>query len=790
MARRKSAFVDEGSDSDDSDTEQQQQPSFVKASKFPSFVKAGEAPRASDEAPPTGDEVPGAFARRSMGAGLGAQFVAASSAPQVPTDSAATDYATPAEKLGAAPAPSTAGPALSRTVGSGKFDPSAYLRQMGWTGGGLGREGQGIAEPIQVQLRPSRGGLAFGGQREKTKQARDAERRERGEPVSDDETPDARAAPKSATRVRAWRRREKHTAPRIVYRTYDEIVASSSTAPTPELVLDATQGEMREVPSVAAALARYPVPTSDSMHMPELRHNIQLLCEKHRDALERLATQGAALRERARWIRRESEETVRRLAAERSHVAPLASVVEAVAQLSAAAEHAAGLEALAPHVALLLDQPADAAASLGLDEAVAGAMVPALRRAVAAWDPLAEPHAFTTPLAAWLPLLLRGSSDASSERPMTPYESVLWNVWMPAVRAALTNAWDVYDAAPAVSLVEAWCALVPPFIYDNLLDQLVLPKVGRAVQAWAPKHGVPLHVFVLPWLPLCGPRLNAVLDDVRRQWRQALSTWRVADGVPPELLAWRGVFAARDWEALLLERIVPALARALRTQFRVDPAAQDMRVLEQVLAWHGVLRDSVLSRLLEAEFGAAWLLVLHAWLTQPDVHLGEVAAWYEFWRAWFPPGVARLDGLSRMFMRALRHVNAALDRGARRTSLAPPPTAPTSRGAAMPLPQQATPAAPPPRPADLPPVLEEVTFRQVLEERATERDLFVRSLNRLEPVSGLALLRISAHVDGKNGATFFVDDDVAFVATRGETDFEPVALEELFGRVDTHATAT
>jgi len=108
----------------------------------------------------------------------------------------------------------------------------------------------------------------------------------------------------------------------------------------------------------------------------------------------------------------------------------------------------------------------------------------------------------------------------------------------------------------------------------------------------------------------------------------------------------------------------------------------------------------------------------------------------------------------------------------------------------MPLPQQATPAAPPPRPADLPPVLEEVTFRQVLEERATERDLFVRSLNRLEPVSGLALLRISAHVDGKNGATFFVDDDVAFVATRGETDFEPVALEELFGRVDTHATAT
>lgn len=35
------------------------------------------------------------------------------------------------------------------------------LRGMGWTGGGLGREGEGIAEPIEAFMRRSRAGLGI-----------------------------------------------------------------------------------------------------------------------------------------------------------------------------------------------------------------------------------------------------------------------------------------------------------------------------------------------------------------------------------------------------------------------------------------------------------------------------------------------------------------------------------------------------------------------------------------------------------------------------------------------------
>lgn len=766
MARRKSGFLDEGSDSgdpSDSDVE-------VTSRRAPLFVRAGEPPALAASSPPRAaaprddesdaheaDTSPISFARRAWGGGLGSSSAA----------EAADDEPPRRAGLGVTPAPATAGPALSRTSGSGGFDPAAYLRQMGWTGGGLGKEGEGIVNPIEVQLRPNRAGVAFAGRREKTRQERQEERRRAGLPVDSDDEATTQSAPTPAPDVaRAWKRRTQKKRS-VVYRTYDEIVAEAAG----DTAGADNEAEAQERQAVAAALARHAVPTSDSAQLPELRHNLQLLCANHKDALDKLARHAVAMRDKARWLHRDVNTSTLRLAKEQDERVRLASVRDAVRALSQLAPTAQSLADLDPLVQPLLEVPPDVARLCELDEAVAGAMVPVLRRACAAWDPLAEPHSFVSHLRTWLPLLDRATPTTDDERPMTPYESVLWNVWMPSVRAALTNAWEVDDAAPAVALLEGWRPVLPSFIFDNVLEQLVLPKLHRAVQHWQPSSAVPLHVMVLPWLPLAEARCQHLLDDTRRHWRRLLAMWKVADGVPPSLLPWRGVYSSKEWDALLLERVVPKLGQALRADFTVDPAAQRMDVLQHVLAWHGVLRTSVLSRLLESEFGKAWLNVLHAWLTQPDADLAEIAAWYEFWRAWFPADIARLPGMGHLFLTALRHINAGLDRGADRIHLPPPHLEPLSRSERR--------TSPPP-PAGLPPTLDDVTLRQVIEAKATERDLFVQALHQLEPSTGLALLRVSPHLDGKGGVTCYLDDDVIFAAEGG--DYVPVPLADLLTR--------
>jgi tuftelin-interacting protein 11 len=65
------------------------------------------------------------------------------------------------------------------------------------------------------------------------------------------------------------------------------------------------------------------------------------------------------------------------------------------------------------------------------------------------------------------------------DAPMTPFESLLWNVWLPKVRSSINNDWNPSTPQPAVRLYETWSTFLPPFIRDNFLDQLILPKVTK-----------------------------------------------------------------------------------------------------------------------------------------------------------------------------------------------------------------------------------------------------------------------------------------------------------------------
>lgn len=93
-------------------------------------------------------------------------------------------------------------------------------------------------------------------------------------------------------------------------------------------------------------------------------------------------------------------------------------------------------------------------------------------------------------------------------------------------------------------LLESWNPILPPFIRDNILDQLVLPKVKKAVEDWDPRRvkggkAKSLAQVVFPWLPSLGERIEDVLDGAKRRIRSVLRNWVVKDGVPEELSRWR-----------------------------------------------------------------------------------------------------------------------------------------------------------------------------------------------------------------------------------------------------------
>lgn len=136
----------------------------------------------------------------------------------------------------------------------------------------------------------------------------------------------------------------------------------------------------------------------------------------------------------------------------------------------------------------------------------------------------------------------RDTSLEKGKSVMTPYESLLWNVWMPKIRSSINNHWKPTNPKSAVALLEAWKPLLPRFILDNITDQLLLPKIRSAVSEWEPKRSkVGLHHIVFPWLPLFEERMESIVQECRRRLKGVLKVWKPLDGVPSGLEKWKEV---------------------------------------------------------------------------------------------------------------------------------------------------------------------------------------------------------------------------------------------------------
>ncbi|GLB41835.1 putative GC-rich sequence DNA-binding factor-like protein [Lyophyllum shimeji] len=689
------------------------------------------------------------------------------------------------------------------------------LAKMGWQAGtGLGATGEGIVTPVETKLRPQKMGIAFKGFKEKTEQSK-REARRRGEVVSDDEdekTKHFRKKVKEQEQKRSdlWKRPKK-VKTKVEHKTYEQILAEAgSEAPAVGLgqIIDATGAVPREVSSLADVSLNAWSPTNDPTRIPEIRHNIRLIADACKSDLDSLAREAKALEQRKKFAAQEDARLRKKVADEAELIERLQKIQIVANDINAKAKELASvyevsLEPFSPLFYTLVDQFAREFERYRLDEIVVAAIAPLVRRMVAKWDPLEDPTAFVSTFRTWRRALRVNTEEAAVESQvdiygaktvqpaqpatevlMTPFESLLWNVWLPKVRTSINNNWQPEVPLSAVRLYEAWCTFLPPFIRDNLLDQLILPKVQKAVADWSPRREVALRAIVFPWLPHVGLRMEDLLGDARRKVKSLLKSWAVGDKIPEELPAWKEVFERSDWDSMLLKYVVPKLGATLRDDFRVNPRNQQMEPLHHVLQWADTIRPSVFSQILETEFFPKWLDVLHIWLIQPRVSFEEVAQWYSFWKGTFPEAVQNLSGVSRGFTRGLQLMNKAIELGPDApTQLARPdfraelsaPSTPVLRNGS-----KGTPSVPS-RPSAL---THEITFRSIVEDFAATHNLLFIPTGRAHEVSRLPLFRVSPTAGGRGGLLVYIQDDAVWAPALEGEGYRAISLEDMVLRAN------
>ncbi|KAF9918157.1 hypothetical protein FBU30_000357 [Linnemannia zychae] len=709
------------------------------------------------------------------------------------------------------------------------------LEKMGWKKGyGLGVGGTGIVEPIQTKLRPVKMGIGYRGFKEKTDQDR-AEEKRRGYAISSDEEEqtDKRKvkgvskASELEAKADGWKKtssRSSRKGPKVEYKTAAEIQQEIESGDLPmvqaqpQKILDMTGKTVRELTS--ASQIRTAVAMSHE-RFPELRHNMELMADISTTDLEQVARAQKADHIRSQVLEKESVRYQQQVEKDEMDIERLAKIMSITDQCSQIADEirlstsdttgAAAVEIQEDLIAQAFQEPFDLFSGLyydeyeayQLDQVVISVLQDSFKRLFRDWDALKDPARGASLFCKWQKLFRtskvsyaqgwssnntsnEGNSyfggESTSQDSMTAYESLLHHYWLPKVRSALNNTWDPRDSDPAIELLEAWIPVLPMFMQDNIITQLILPKLHKEIERWSPRDSLMLHTFIHPWLPILGQaRMDQELfGDIRRKLSSALVSWQVLDPSAITVLSpWKGVFEAADMELLLLRSVMPKLVEGLQ-MLEVNPRDQKIDYLQAVLPWYPFFPSTTFSTLLVNEFFPKWHQVLYLWLTHPSpADLDQISLWYKWWKSLFPEELLQETGVATGFRQGLDMINQFM---AGLKIMAPADMAQAqnkNKGVGNTSANNVT-LDSFGRPQTKKHLVQSVSFKDLVQDYATQNSLLFVMTKLMHERSGRPLYRLGGNSTGTAGGILVhMTDEVAFVKAEDTGVWMPTGLEEL-----------
>lgn len=533
------------------------------------------------------------------------------------------------------------------------------MAMMGYkTGSGLGKNAQGITAPVETTLRPKNAGL---GSVEGFKEPKPF--------TSKENLPPPPPPPPSAKKEKQrWSKKASVRKDQVL--TKNELLAMRAEQEQDEQptlvqkVID-MRGPQARVLTDLKGLSDEQEMEANDVPMPELQYNVRLLVDEAKADIVRLDGRLRREQEKVASLVREKEKVAKQEALQKRQLQVMETIAGVLEQVRV--DDTAGLLTLGGLLKTFQEL------KVQYDEEFKMCSVawiacrfahPLLIRVFQGWQPLQNPLFGLEVMSSWKDLLQGDQpydfSDATDS--MAPYAQLVSEVILPAVRISGTNSWEARDPEPMLRFLESWERLLPPIVLHSILEHVIMPKLTAAVESWDPRREkVPIHVWVHPWLPTLGQRIETLCHSIRYKLSSVLHVWQAHDASAYAVLSpWKGVFDPASWEDLIVRYIIPKLKVALQ-EFQINPASQRFDQFNWVMIWASAVPVHHMVHMLEVDFFSKWQQVLYHWLCSQNPDFNEIMNWYKGWKGLFPPELLANERIRMLLTAGLDMMNQAAE---------------------------------------------------------------------------------------------------------------------------------
>ncbi|KAH3673483.1 hypothetical protein WICPIJ_009742 [Wickerhamomyces pijperi] len=257
---------------------------------------------------------------------------------------------------------------------------------------------------------------------------------------------------------------------------------------------------------------------------------------------------------------------------------------------------------------------------------------------------------------------------SENDNTLNSFQSLLYSLWFPMTSTALRD-WPVDQPNLPITLILDWGDVLDESIINNLMNTVMLKNIVTAVKEWkfnncSRKHDdgnaqetTPPYVWIFEWLPFIGNGVEEVKNEFIIKYGSFLDSWNGVD-VIEGLDSFKEIVGELTYNLFLEKKVIPKLCYFLTNPsfYRFNSSTFDNTLWLSLLSFEHHLPKLTFEKLLKLGFLANWLRSLQEVLAEVrDFY--KVSKVLKSWYFQFKPYFTKYPMVEERYTEAMEMIN-------------------------------------------------------------------------------------------------------------------------------------